>query len=272
MKQDKRVVIVGGDNRQKLLYEVMKKDFVNTKYVCTDKDKSFISEADIVIFPIPVSKDKKLIYSDNPKLIFKAEEALKCISKNAVVFGGNFSLKEKEFFEEESIEYHDFLLNELFLMENAYLTAEGALRLLLENTEETLFNKSVLVTGYGRISEILSVLLERLNMKVTVAARNEVQLKHAEKNGCTPLFLNRLKDILTYDFIFNTVPVRIFDENVISTTKNTVYFELASSPYGADKTQIILKGIKYVDGGSLPGKFFPLSSANLIKDYILKYV
>lgn len=167
----------------------------------------------------------------------------------------------------------DLLTSEIFELENGYLTSQGALRLLLDNTEEALNGKAVLVTGYGRIAVPLSEKLKNLNMKVTVAARNKIQLKTAELSGLQTVNLEKLNDISGFDYVFNTVPCRVFDEKLIATAdKNSIYFELASAPFGAEKKYFENLNLKYILCASLPGKLLPASSAKLIKDYIEQFI
>lgn len=275
MKKEDTILILGGDNRQKILDELLEGTAVKTVYLNSGSEKELLSKiksSKVVVFPIPITKDKKNIYSDNNGFRIDKSKVMMSLSDGYVVFGGGFSKEDRAYMDEEGIEHHDFLLNEEFQLKNAYLTAEGALRLLLENTTETLFNKKVLVTGYGRISEFLCDILYKMHMKVYTAARNEIQLKQAEMKGYVPVVLSSLKDLRQYDFIFNTIPVRIFDEKLLSTAEKCTYFELASSPFGAEKELVLQKGISYVSGSSLPGRFFPVSSAVIMKEYILKYL
>ncbi len=275
MKKDKNAVIIGGDNRQRHLFEMLKNEFQKTAHIDSGSEENAlkeISEADVVVLPIPVTKVKGLIYTDSNDFEISKEKILQMLKKNAVVYGGGFTAEDRDFFEEEGFEYHDMLVNEAFLLENAYLTAEGALKLLLENTEETLFNKKALITGYGRIAEFLSEMLSKLKVKVTVAARNEVQLKTAEKKGYCTFNFNELKSLKDFDFIFNTVPSRIFSEGMLESEGKCTYFELASAPFGADKNELISSGIAFVQGASLPGRYFPVTSARLIAQYILRFI
>ena len=272
--KNRKIVILGGDNRQRHLAEMLKNEFKEVTDINAGAEEYAlieISKADILILPVPVSKAKGLIYTDNSEFLISKKKVLQKIKKDAVIFGGGFTAEDKEFFEDECYEYHDMLLNESFLLENAYLTAEGAVKLLLENTEETLFNKKVLITGYGRIAEFLSEMLLNLKLDVMVTARNEVQLKVAEKKGCHTIDLKKLGSIKGFNFVFNTVPSRILGGDMLVTDGKCTYFELASAPFGADENELISSGISFVQGSSLPGRFFPVTSAKLIAEYILRF-
>ncbi len=271
MKKDKSVLIIGGDKRQRILSKLLSEDGYNVIHINENIENidAVISSYDIIFLPLPISKDRVHIYSDISNLKLKLSDIVSAVKSSSIVIGGAVPKEIKEYFEDESIEYHDCLMSELFEFQNAHFTAQGALKLLLDNTEEHLREKKVLVTGYGRIATSFSEILINLQMKVTVGARNEIQLKMAEFSGCDTVNLRELKVLSGFDFVFNTVPHRIFDEiAVASADKKCVYFELASAPFGADKKHFEKYGIRYVQGGALPGKILPVSSARLLKEYM----
>ena len=275
MKKEKSVLIIGGDKRQRKLKKYLSDDGYTVTHIEKEEEclPSLFKENKIIFLPIPVSKDRVYIYSDNKESRLRVTDVTEQIDNTSVVFGGNFDASVKKYFEEEGIEYHDCLKSELLELQNGYLTSQGALRLLLENTEEFLTSKNVLITGFGKIGMPLAALLDKIGMNVSVGARNELQLKNAVMAGYTPVELKSLSTLSKCDFIFNTVPCRIFDESLIETAdKKAVYFELASSPFGADKENILKYGLSYVDGSSLPGKFLSDSSAELLKEYMEKFL
>lgn len=275
MKKDKSVLIIGGDKRQKFLFKLLSEDGYNVTHLNENSDNLYdlINSNDIIFLPLPVSKDRVHIYSDADNFRLKLADAVKSIKNISMVFGGGIPKEVRDYFEDESIEYHDCLISELFELQNAYFTAQGALKLLLDNTEDYLLGKTALIIGFGRIATALSEMLKNLNMKVTVAARNELQLKTAKLSGFQIINLKELRNLSGFDFVFNTVPYRIFDEAAMSSAgKNSVYFELASAPFGVDKELAQKHDIRYVQGGALPGKYLPLSSAKLLKEYMEQFI
>ena len=69
-----------------------------------------------------------------------------------------------------------------------------------------------------------------------------------------------------FDFIFNTVPNRLFAaEDVYRFKRGAVYFELASSPFGAEKSDFEKSEATFVFGGGLPGKYCPAAAAKEIE-------
>ncbi|MCD8117543.1 MAG: hypothetical protein LUE21_10625 [Oscillospiraceae bacterium] len=61
--------------------------------------------------------------------------------------------------------------DEIYMIENAALTAEGALELLMRRSSRALMGAEALVAGYGRIGRFLAGMLSSLGVRVTVAAR-----------------------------------------------------------------------------------------------------
>ena len=144
--------------------------------------------------------------------------------------------------------------------------------MLLENTDKFLVGKKVLITGFGRIGKSLALMLKSLGMKVYVTVRREEAAVEANAYGLEVLSYKALKGSLFYfDFIFNTVPSTLFSYKDISHIRNDArYFELASSPFGAEKKDFVALGKNYVHAGALPGRFYPQAVAKNIVDFILE--
>ncbi|MBE6773480.1 MAG: hypothetical protein E7544_04565 [Ruminococcaceae bacterium] len=217
---------------------------------------------DSVVLPFP-SKD------DNISFI-KEHEREGLFEKNQLIIGGMIPEKVINHLEKAYVRVADYFLDEAYVLKNAYLTYQGVLRLLSENTDSFLAEKTVLVTGYGRIAKPLCLALRTLGMKVYVAVRSDIQSAEAGMMGFNTLKINSMKGALFYfDYIFNTVPFNIFDEKDIRHLKNScVYFEIASFPYGALSEHFGFYGKKYILSSALPGKFYPSGVAENIAEYL----
>ncbi len=269
------ILILAGDKRQQYIYSVLSDDGYECEYENENADriKKSLSQYRYIILPMPASKGGKLIYSNNPDFILSCEDLAERLSEKQIVFAGGLSKELIYIFERKNIVYFDLTKNEDFLTYNAFLTAQGAIRLLLENTEQLITGKNALITGFGRVGKALASAIKGLNLSVTVCVRNEGQKNLADNLGLHTIGYNSLGDILTEtDYIFNTVPQIVFNTEHINYMKNdTLYFELASSPYGADRTEINKK-LKFVDGSALPGKFVPYSAGEKIAKTIKKLI
>lgn len=272
-----KILVLGGDRRQKLLFELLEKEnarvsgvFSKAEYEKADPISSF----DVLVLPVPCSKDGKTVFSFDETLKIELETVLNHLKDGGVVFGGGFPSEFRLALEKKGAQISDFLEDESFALYNAYLTAQGALRLLLENTEEYIVSKRVLVTGFGRISRALSRMLLSLGADVYVAARKEKDLTEARAMGLKAIKTCELGSaVFLFDFIFNTVPSKLFSSSDISKMKkNAVYFELASSPFGAQRGDFEKEKRSFVPGGALPGKFCPVSCAEKMKLIISDHI
>ena len=166
---------------------------------------------------------------------------------DVTVFGGNL----------ETLPYKqvDLLQDEYYLVENAAITAQCALRYA-----DIRPGMPVLVIGWGRIGKHLAPLLEEMGALVTVAVRK--QRDHA---ALTALGLKAeyLMNIRPHDYavIFNTAPAPIL--SAASCHKHAVLVDLAS------KKGIEGDGVIWARG--LPGKDAPELSGNLIAKTVLRY-
>jgi dipicolinate synthase subunit A len=202
------------------------------------------NDADFVLLPIPV-KDYMFENLDN-KIIFYG--------------AGN---------------YRGFDYNKLesFLLENAYLTSEGAIALLKQNSEKSIYSSNILITGYGRIATALHKALSAMGAKITVCCRSDKDKTTAQFNGADVISFDKLKDKNKFDFIFNTVPHLIFTKQELdSVNDDTILIDLASFPGGVDTLYAKSKGIRLIDGRKLPSKYSKISAGELIGQTVEKMI
>lgn len=163
------------------------------------------------------------------------------------------------------------LQEEMYLVENAKLTAEGAIAAAMGKMTIALKNAKCLVIGYGRIGKELTRLLRVFGAEVTVAARRpESRAEAGEKNVSISRIQSALKDS---DLILNTVPSLVIKESGLFSIKNTAFlFELASKPYGFDMSRARALGLRaYLESG-IPGRYCPESAAAAMFRFIERSV
>ena len=69
--------------------------------------------------------------------------------------------------------------------------------------------------------------------------------------------------------IFNTVPAPVIGEELLSRQgPDTLLLELASAPGGIDRAAAEKRGLFLLDAPSLPGRFSPKASGELIKEAV----
>ncbi len=269
------IVIIGGDKRQEALVRILRKVGYRCRHISSAGDihrQDFINKGDVIILPVPVSKDGEYIYSSDSGLKIKISDILGKADSSNSVFGGNVSQAVKAYLAEKNIGCFDYLGCEELTAYNAYLTGLGAVRLLYENTDEDLKGKKVLITGYGRVARFTAREMLKAGCDVYVSARKDLQLTQAECEGCKVIEFDKMSSFLyLFDFIINTVPENIFFGEDVGHIKGK-YVELASAPYGVSRELFVGKEEKYIFGGSLPGRYLPCSAAEKLAEITLRHI
>ena len=237
-----------------------------------------IRGADAVILPLPASSDG--LHINCP--YGNEEDKLKIVNllnlAEVPVFGGRFDDSAVKLANAHGKRLIDYFDSESLRIRNAEPTAEGAVSIAMQKMSRTLRTCRAAVVGYGRIGKMLAHLLARIGAEVTVAARNGGQLAEAASFGYRTLRISEnapsrgLERILgrsDCDVIFNTVPARIFDREVLRKMSGDVLIvDLASVPGGVDFEAARECGIEAVWALSLPGKYAPESAGAIIADVL----
>ncbi|MBR5496239.1 MAG: dipicolinate synthase subunit DpsA [Oscillospiraceae bacterium] len=288
---DLTFLIAGGDLRQLYLAKLLSSD--NKVYVIgfdldiAQKYSDFLTNVtflstlngletsiDYVILPMPATTDANYVITPLYDSKLQIDDLLYVVNNNTVILGGKLSDALLEKCKAKNITIIDYLKREELAVLNAVPTAEGALQIALEETPCTLFGQKVLVTGYGRISKVLSRLLRAFGADVTVCARKYSDLAWININGYTSKSITDLdKCVSEFDIIFNTVPSLIFCKEILNKLKqDCLLIDLASKPGGVDVNASKDLGVKTIWALSLPGKVAPLTSAQIIHDTICNII
>lgn len=167
-------------------------------------------------------------------------------------------------------EVFDYAAQEEFILNNAVLTAEGAVGILLNDYEGSIRDCGLLVTGYGRIGKVISDYLYKLEARVSVAARSLHDRRLARDRGLAALDYPQI-EYGDYRVIVNTVPARILDSKAVDEMREDVFIvDLASLPGGVDDKRVKERDLTCIHALSLPGKTAPLAAGTIIKDAIMK--
>ncbi len=269
--------IVGGDRRIEVLSEILNKDGYSTRVFKDDIGKLF-SSSDVIVFPVPVSKNKETVFSCDPEFELRLDKVIEESSKHSqrVIFGGIFPTDFAEALRENGHIVIDVFGDEGLLLKNAVATAEGALMIAMEKTDTTVVSTRFSVLGFGRIASYLCKLIHGMGGRITVCARDQIALEKARSLGYDTVdILNRQN---TFEIanaldssavIFNTVPSVIIDRAVIEKMQTRpLYIELASFPYGIDSQAARELDFNIIYAPSLPGRYAPVSAAEYIYDTI----
>ncbi len=276
--------IIGGDKRQLFLAKSISDSCFDVTLGGFDKltslgaieiadIKTAVSKSDAIIFPLPSIcadgtlntpfSDKKTRLSDDLIALLK-DKPMFVAMKNKLL---------KEYPVLSNCQIYDYSAKEEFAVANALLTAEGAVNIAMNEYEGTIFGSKCLVCGFGRIGKMLAKMLKSLNADVTVSARNEVDFAYIDALGCKHINTNSLKSVKGYDLVFNTIPVMIFDGNLLmNTDRNTIIIDLASLPGGVDFEAAKRYKTDAVRALSLPGRTAPKAAGEIIRKTIFNII
>jgi dipicolinate synthase subunit A len=243
----------------------------------------------ILILPVPVTKDGEKIFGKTDITLMDVKKELAGFD---CVFGGNITddIREHEKdssecqineHKKDSTEDHishifDYMKDDDIARKNAIATAEGAIMDADSLSEVNISESKCLVTGFGRCGMVLAEKLASWGAEVTIIARRKSQREEAVKRGylAMPFCGNNILEKINHaDFIFNTVPGMVIDEEFIENLKETaVVVDIASLPGGVDFKACELRGIKYSHSLSIPGKLSPKTSGDILAEATLAWI
>lgn len=178
------------------------------------------------------------------------EDTMKQLPDRTMVFGGNLP----------SLSYRcvDFLQDEYYLGENAAITAQCTVKLLLQLAQ--IRHKKILIIGRGRIGTRLAQMLTEMGGKITIATRNNA-IQQAGENPGYDFILTQKWDAMKYDIIINTAPAPMLSQQ--ETRSDSILIDLASVRG--------ISGDRVVWARGLPNKDAPDASGILIAKTALRY-
>ncbi len=262
LKEDRKIVYTYGMN-------------VNS----TEKLETLLEDVEVVIGPIPFSRDGLNVNSKFVESKILIKDLLEKI-KGKILIAGNISEDVKKLAENYNIQVIDVMNSEKLAVLNTIATSEGTIELMIANTDTIIFESNVLILGFGRVAKTLANRLKGLVKSITCASRENDELAWIEVYGYEKMNLNDLvkcqeskKYLKNYDVIINTIPSMILDaEKLQYVNKEALLIDLASNLGGIDKEEAKKQGLKLIHALGLPGKVAPKSSAKFIKDMIYEII
>ncbi len=280
-----RISVLGGDERSVKLANLLQEDgnhidlfgFDNLKVdglkISENLDLA-IEKSNIVIGPLPCSKDNILLNTPLYSKEIKIEEIFNKMNSDQVFIGGKISNEISNIAKHYNIDTVDFLKREEMAVLNAIPTAEGAIQVAMEKMEITIHGSNIMILGFGRIGKILAKMLQGIGANVYIEARNYSDLAWVSTYGYNPIHLSEMKDYLQeMNVVFNTIPSMILNEEMLlKLNKECLVVDLASIPGGVDFKRAEELGINTVWALGLPGKVAPMTAARIMKDTIYNII
>ncbi|MBE6811696.1 MAG: hypothetical protein E7523_02310 [Ruminococcaceae bacterium] len=277
--------VIGGDSRQIHMAKQLQKDGCRVSMSAFDlaqlppflQNKPLaeaLSVANVVIFPLPLSRDAKLLNASFSKESISLHSVIQLIRPDSLVFCG----MPPAFFEKtlgaHDIRVIDYFKDEELTLQNALLTAEGVIGILTDRLPCTVFGLRCAVTGYGRVAKYTARALQALGADVTIFARSNEALTTAKCDRFKAFPLQNLQQqINDLQCVINTVPALVIDEkSILQSDPDCVFIEVASVPFGIDQTAAHKHGRTLIKAVSLPGKTAPKTAGEIIAKTIENYL
>ncbi len=276
--------VLGGDKRSIALADLLKNnkndvrvygfDNLNSNLNKWNDLSEAIKSSDIIIGPLPISKDSVTLNASFTSNKIYLEEILSLLNSNQLFIAGKIDEETIEKAKSKGIQIEDYFSREEMQILNAIPTAEGAIQTAMEEMKVTLNNSNTMILGYGRIGKTLAKMLQGIGANVYVEARKFEDLAWIKSYEYIPV---NIKDLNLYidkmNVIFNTIPSLILNEKLLNNLKkDCIVIELASLPGGIDLKAAENLNIKIIKAGGLPGKVAPITAANIIMDTVFNII
>lgn len=274
MNINDKILMIGGDNRQKYLYQELKNsDYHILAYDvpgadCVHDLGKALLDNNVIILPVPFTKNNITIYSSSDTV--SIDYLLSNINPFSTIFGGCFSTEFREKCKNSKCILWDFMGSEAFEVKNSIATAEGAIAEAIIKSPINLHMSECLVLGYGKCGSAIAKRLNGMNAHVTVGVRSSIAKAHINESGYNYIDVKSLSDkIQHYDFVFNTIPAQVLTRQILRRAKKELtIIDIASKPGGTDFKACADLGINASLCLSLPGKYAPKTSAQIILECI----
>lgn len=259
--------IFAGDLRQHYIALYLEKMGMNTSYVYR------FHECDMYVVPTPFTRDGKNINA-MLKENMSIDDFLASLKPGNYVFGGNIPSYFVEKARQKNVLCHDFLKESDVAWANAYLTAEGLIAKIINETPFSLKEMCVFIIGYGKCGSTAARLLMPLCKKVFVYDHTPKHIHKAAAFGCVALDYKDIENnIGDFDILINTVPKPVLNhQHYILSKKDCFFFEIASTPYGFDSEEIRTHNRHLITCPGIPGKTSPKTAGEIISKNILEYL
>ncbi len=283
-EREVKIAVIGGDTRQiycaKALSEkghecsVFGFENANEDIGCCTRCavvEDALFNAEVVVLPLPITVDGENLYMPLSSKSVSLDKLFANVEKNCVVFAGKCSSDVMNMARKYGTVLFDYNEREEFTVANAYLTAESAIGIAMNELNVSLKGMKVLVIGYGRIGKCLCHLLKALGAEVYASARKRRDFEWIRAYGYSSVDTSVIEDVFSdCKLIFNTVPHAVLDDGkLFLVDKECMIIDLASKPGGVDFDSAKNNGIKVIWALALPGKKLYKSAGRVEAEAIL---
>lgn len=220
--------------------------------------------SDIKILPIPSTKDGMRVTGTEIPLSSVTEE----LTKSSYLVAYGIPKELKELLDERKIRYYDGACDEDFLVENAYLTAVGALSYIFDSFDKIPRDMKFGIIGFGRIGSALARILLFLGARLRIfTSKSLTRIELGEvgiDNSEIEVFGIDFSLPSDVDVLINTAPCDL-----------SKFFPNKKTPIGVRVLNLAsgncfpgILGIEELP--SLPGRMFPESAGKSYAEFAIR--
>lgn len=271
----KNIWVVGGDRRQRALASLLRENGQEVHTVAlgeTGDGESWLGmeRAECVILPLPAAGGEGTLNAPFSGETHRIPDILDGMKAGQLLCAGMADEALRTAAAERGILLRDYFAREELAVLNAVPTAEGAIQIAMEKLPVTIHGAEVLVIGFGRIGQALSLRLRGLEADVTVCARRAESRALAAGMGLRPADMAGMGERLgRCALVVNTVPAPVLGEREVRRMgAETVVIDLASPPGGVVREAAAALGPRYIWARGLPGKVAPVTAGRYILDTV----
>lgn len=278
MQKNNNMLLIGGDSRQLYMADYLENKGFNVSVYgfrdngrkCVENIKSAISDADIIILPLPATKDGKYFTSTVP-MKETIDDIISNIKNNQLVFAGMISKGLEAKILKKTDKVFDYFKREEVTVKNTVPTAQGILKTMIDNIEYTIHSSRCAVFGYGRVAKATADILHSIGADVTVCVRKYGDIAAAQVKGLNGCMISDFYKIShDFDIIINTVPSVVIDRKILENLRSDcLIIDVASAPFGTDFAAAYELGLNAMQCPSLPGKVAPKTAGKIIADAVI---
>ena len=218
-----------------------------------ENDIGNIKNADVVLLPVPTTRDKQNIFCPQTNKIIPLD-ILNEAKHDALILSCGYDTQKQN-----SI---DYLKLDSFCLLNAVPTAEGAIAKAICDTPFCLWKSRVLVTGCGRVAKVLIDRLLAFKCDLTVSARKQRDFAYLDALGIKHISTRDVaQKAREFDIIFNTIDVKLFEQTDV--LKNCYLYDLSSKGC-LDFDLVKQNNIRAEKLPGIPGKIAPITAGEII--------
>ncbi|MYL42479.1 dipicolinate synthase subunit DpsA [Virgibacillus salexigens] len=285
MNTNKHVMLLGGDERYLHVIDSLAKAGIRISLIGYEQlsfnepniqhvglDNADFSSLRAIILPVAGTDLKgkiEVTYSD--KQVYLTEQLVSCTPKQCVIYSGTANQYLQQIADVTDRKLVKLFARDDIAIYNSIPTAEGTLKLAIEQSDETIHGANVCVLGFGRVGITVARVFSAVGANVSVAARSSAAVARITEMGFHAIPLNQLeKAIGQMTICINTIPSQVVDQSIISAMSPSVMLiDLASKPGGTDFDFALKRGISTFHALGLPGKTAPKSAGKIIATVLL---